>query len=240
MNAYKAIAVDDEFLALTLIENFLQQVPGIELVAKFKAPMKAMEFLHSNPVDLLFLDIQMPVLSGNSLLKTLENPPLTIFTTAYSDYATEAFDLNAVDYLLKPFSFERFLQAINKAKTHLQMRMPTPSVIEEAVEEKSFIPIKVDGNLHKVDFEAIVCVEGWKEYVKFHLKNGKPLVTLESLKNLEDLLPADRFLRVHKSYIIAIPQVKSLVGNMLEMVDGQKVPISRNRKEEVVRVVFYG
>ena len=116
----KTLLVDDEYLALNLLEEFTGKVPDLEVVEKVKSPMRALEILNQTPVDLLFLDIQMPTLSGNNLLKTLKNPPVTIFTTAYSEYAIEAFELNAVDYLLKPFSFERFLQAVNKAKEQLQ------------------------------------------------------------------------------------------------------------------------
>jgi DNA-binding LytR/AlgR family response regulator len=235
MNTYRAIAVDDEYLALNLIENFLTHISDIELVGKYKSPMMALEFLSSQPVDLLFLDIQMPVLSGNNLLRTLKNPPVTIMTTAYSDYAVEAFDLNAVDYLLKPFSFERFLQAVNKAKEQLANQKEV--VLIQSSEAKNFTTIKADGDFHKVFFEEILFIEGWKEYVRIYLQNGKKLVTLESLRNLEETLPEGNFLRVHKSYIVSTARVTTLTGNML-VIGEHKVPVSRTRKEEVVGRIF--
>lgn len=238
MKTFRAIAVDDEFLALNLIENFLSHISDIELVGKYKSPMMALEVLSQQPIDLLFLDIQMPVLSGNNLLKTLKNPPVTIMTTAYSDYAVEAFELNVVDYLLKPFSFERFLQAVNKAKEQLGHRQETtPASLASDPGAKEFLTFKADGDFHRVPFDDILFIEGWKEYVRIYLQNGKKLVTLESLKNLEDTLPGSDFLRIHKSYIVSLPRVTALTGNML-VIGEHKVPVSRSRKEEVVSRLF--
>jgi DNA-binding LytR/AlgR family response regulator len=236
MAAIKTLLVDDEYLALNLLEEFTGKVPDLEVVEKVKSPMRALEILHQTPVDLLFLDIQMPTLSGNNLLKTLKNPPLTIFTTAYSDYAIEAFELNAVDYLLKPFSFERFLQAVNKAKEQLQKKTAEPDIVVPRV-SRDFFSIKVDGKIVKVYFDDILYIEGLKEYVRIVCRDAR-LVTLESLKNLEDLLPADNFVRVHKSYIVAKNKVQSLNGNMLE-IGKQKIPISRGKRDEIVEWIFY-
>ncbi len=236
MATIKTLLVDDEYLALNLLEEFTGQVPDLEIVEKVKSPMRALEILHQTPIDLLFLDIQMPTLSGNNLLKTLKNPPLTIFTTAYSDYAIEAFELHAVDYLLKPFSFERFLQAVNKAKEQLQFRASEPDIVLPTT-SKDFFSIKVDGKIVKVHFDDILYIEGLKEYVRIVCRDAR-LVTLESLKNLEDLLPANNFVRVHKSYIVAKSKVQSLDGNMLE-IGKQKVPISRSKRDEIVEWIFY-
>ncbi len=236
MEAIKALLVDDEYLALNLLEEFSRKVPDLEVVDKVKSPMKALDILNQQKIDLLFLDIQMPTLSGNHLLKTLKNPPLTIFTTAYSDYAIEAFELNAVDYLLKPFSFERFLQAVHKAKEQLYLRQPPTEVILPST-SKDFFSIKVDGKIVKVYFEDILYVEGLKEYVRFVCRDAR-LVTLESLKNLEAILPADNFIRVHKSFIVAKNKVQSLDGNQLE-IGTHKVPISRSKREEIVEWLFF-
>ena len=232
----KTLLVDDEFLALKLLEGYSKQVPYLEIVDSVKSPMKALEILNQQPIDLLFLDIQMPTLSGNHLLKTLKNPPIVIFTTAYSEYAIEAFDLNAVDYLLKPFSFERFLQAVNKAKEQFDLRNKTQTLVQPAT-SKDFFSIKVDGNIVKVNFDDILYIEGLKEYVRLACTETR-LVTLESLKKLEEILPADNFVRVHKSFIVAKDKVQSLEGNMLVIGD-HKIPISRSKKEEIVEWIFF-
>jgi DNA-binding LytR/AlgR family response regulator len=239
MKPIKTLLVDDEFLALNLLEGFIQKVPDLEVIAKEKSPLKALEILNRGEVDLLFLDIQMPTLSGNNLLKTLKHPPVTIFTTAYENYAIEAFELNAVDYLLKPFSFERLLQAINKAKEQIRFRegaVPTSAIVVPQ-KSKDFFSVKVDGKIKKVNFGDILYIEGLKEYVRIVCEDER-LVTLESLKNLEELLPEGGFLRVHKSYIVAKAKVQGLEGNMLE-IGKQKIPISRSKREEVVKAIFY-
>ncbi|MCB9264628.1 MAG: response regulator transcription factor [Lewinellaceae bacterium] len=239
MNAIKTLLVDDEYLALNLLETFINKVPELEVVGKAKSPIKALEILNQQRVDLMFLDIQMPTLSGNSLLRTLKNPPLAIFTTAYSDYAVEAFGLNAVDYLLKPFSFERFLQGVNKAKEQLAHRgrfLEKPELVLPK-QSRDFFSIKVDGKVVKVHFDDILFIEGLKEYVRFVCRDARH-VTLESLKNLEELLPPDNFLRVHKSYIVARNKVQSLNGNMLEIGE-YRIPISRSKREEVVQAIFF-
>jgi DNA-binding LytR/AlgR family response regulator len=233
MSTIKTLLVDDEYLALNLLETFIQDVPGLEVVGKVKSAMAALEVLNSQPVDLLFLDIQMPTLSGVNMLKTLQHQPVTIFTTAYSEYAIQAFDLNVVDYLVKPFPFERFLQAVNKAKEQLKLRRPT---VAPQTAQGDFLTAKVDGKIVKLSYDDILFVEGLKEYVRFVCKNGK-YVTLESLKNLEEQLPAGRFLRVHKSYIVSKEKVQSILGNMLE-IQTHKIPVSRGKRDEVVQAIF--
>jgi two-component system, LytTR family, response regulator LytT len=245
MLKYKVLIVDDEYLALNLLEQFIGQLTDLEIVDKCKSSIQALEILNKEPIDILFLDIQMPVLSGVNMLKTLQRPPATVFTTAYSDYAVEAFDLNAVDYLLKPFSFERFLQSVNKAKAFLSKREPvlvssTPSVFEQnlALENlpKDYLVAKVDGKIEKIFFKDIIVVEGMKEYVKFICVHRNYIV-LESMKNLEDTLPQTDFLRVHKSFIVAKKRVQSLEGNLL-VIEKLKIPISRERKDEIIKEIF--
>lgn len=233
MSTYRVLLVDDEYLALDLLENYVRQVPDLEVVGRYKSPVAALAALQQQPVDLLFLDIQMPGLSGTNFLRTLERPPVTIFTTAYSQHAVEAFDLNAVDYLLKPFSFERFLQALNKARTQLERRYPVSPSPAQAT-----MTVRVDGKLVRVLLDDILYIEGLKEYVRIVCANER-LVTLERLKNLEDQLPADRFLRIHKSYIVAKDKVHSLEGQLLD-VAGHRIPVSRQRREEVVAKLFGG
>lgn len=229
----RTLLVDDEYLALNLLEAYAQQVPELELVGKEKLPMKALERLQNEPIDLLFLDIQMPILSGNNLIKILPNPPLVVFTTAYAEYAIEAFNLNVVDYLLKPFPFERFLQAVQKARQLMNARQSPGSPPADV----NFLSLKVDGKLVKVALDDILYIEGLKEYVRFVCTGNRKYVTLESLRNLEEQLPAQQFSRVHKSYIVAHNKVGALDGNMLE-VGTVKIPISRGKRDEIVEEIF--
>lgn len=238
----KILLVDDEFLALNLLEEFASRIPGLELVGKAKTPMQALELLDNQQVDVLFLDIQMPILSGTGLLKSLKNPPVTVFTTAYSEHAVEAFDLNAVDYLLKPFSFERFLQAVNKAKEALAARNVRSNQISEIPppekEKQGFVTVKVDGRLQKIELAELLYVEGLKEYARFVCAGGRQFVVFERLKNIEEMLPGEGFLRVHKSFIVAKRCVQAIEGNLLDLGGKVKIPVSREKKDEVVRAVF--
>jgi two-component system, LytTR family, response regulator LytT len=221
----RILLVDDEFLALNLLEEYASRIPGLQVVNKVKSGIQALEILEKEPIDVLFLDIQMPMLSGVNLLRALPKKPITIFTTAYSEYAVEAFDLNVVDYLLKPYSFERFIQAVNKAKEAIA---PPPPL--------DFIVVKVDGRLQKIQLSELLYVEGLKEYVKL-VSATKQYVTFERLKNIADMLPEQDFLRVHKSYIVAKHAVHAVEGNLLDL-GKVKIPISREKKEEVVKSIF--
>ncbi len=234
----QTLLVDDEYLALKLLEEYISKVPDFEIAGMVKSPIKAIEILSARHIDLLFLDIQMPTLSGTNLLKTLKHKPVTIFTTAYSEYAVQAFDLDAVDYLLKPFSFERFLQATNKAREQLAQNNQFLSKTELAdkADLHGFITVKTDGKYVKINHDDILFVEGLREYVKIVCKSGYH-VTLEALRNLEAILPASKFQRVHKSYIVSLDKIIALSGNMLE-IDKYEIPIARNKKEEITKIVF--
>ena len=229
MSPIRCLLVDDEHFALALLEKFIGDTPGLAIIASCKSPIRAVEILQREPVDLLFLDIQMPILSGTHLLRSVSLKPVTIFTTAYAQHAAEAFDLDAVDYLLKPYSFERFTQAINKAKDALGRQRPS--------EPDDCLTVKADRQWVKIAMTDIHYVEGWKEYVKIFTGSGK-IITLESLNNLENTLPGDHFLRVHKSYIVAKNKVERLAGDELVLHDGVRVPVARARKKEVVRALF--
>lgn len=237
MNAINVLVVDDEYLALDLLENFIAEVPDLHLIDKVKSPMTAVNILNQGKVDLLFLDIQMPTLSGINLLKTLKNKPVTIFTTAYSEHAVDAFGLDAIDYLLKPFSFERFLQAVNKAKDRLQDSYSEKSPKTETSHgEGGFISIKADSKLIKVFFDDVLYVEGLREYVRI-VTDDERFVTLMSLKELEDVLPKTEFLRCHKSYIVNSGKVRAVEGNLLQL-KGHSIPVSRDKKSEIVKFIF--
>ncbi|QLG45372.1 LytR/AlgR family response regulator transcription factor [Costertonia aggregata] len=238
MSVIKVLLVDDEFLALNLLENYVEQIPGLEIMDKVKCPLAAIDILNQGKTDLLFLDIQMPTLSGINLLKTLKNKPVTIFTTAYSEHAVEAFGLDAVDYLLKPFSFERFLQAVNKAKEQLKKyHLEVSHIGKNTVNaNEGFLSIKADSKLIKVLHRDIMFVEGLKEYVRI-ITAEEGFVTLMSLKELEDILPQDKFMRCHKSYIVNVTKVKSVEGNLLHL-GNRKVTVSRDKKSEIVQRIF--
>lgn len=230
---FRILLVDDEYLALQLLEQYLSQIPNVVVVDKCKSALAAREVLRQETIDILFLDIQMPSLSGVDFLRSLSQPPAVVFTTAYRDYAVDAFDLNAVDYLVKPFPFERFVQALDKAQAACR-----PPVGDLIIPQKSrdFFTIKVDGRLVKVLFADILFVEGLKEYVRIVCTDDR-YVTYERMKNMEDLLPGPAFLRVHKSYIVAKDRVKALEGNQL-VIGEHKIPISRSKREEVVQAIF--
>lgn len=237
----KCILVDDEHLARQLLENFVLKFPRLELVAKCKNPLEAMEVLQNEQVDLIFLDIQMPELTGIEFLQTLSHKPFVIFTTAYTEYALEGYQLDVIDYLVKPFAFERFAQATNKAIERFDLMQradspkpqPTPQQAQPEVPTNDFMTVKADHKLYKVKFADISYVEGMKAYVSFYLPDRR-IVALESLKKLEEQLPAKQFMRIHKSYIVAFDKVSAIEGNQVE-IEGKKLPIGKSYKEEVLK-----
>lgn len=225
----RCLLVDDEHFALTLLEKYVQAVPDLELAGMCRSPIQAVELLQQEPVHLLFLDIQMPLLNGINLLRTISNKPVTIFTTAYAQYAHEAYDLDAVDYLLKPYSFERFEHAVEKARAVLQRRQPEPELA-------GYLTVKADRRLIKIPLSDILYIEGWKEYVKIFTPVEK-IITLESLSQLEHTLPSAFFIRVHKSYIVAKRAVQQLDGDEL-LLGSTRIPVARARKRVVVAALF--
>lgn len=222
------LLVDDEHLALELLENFVQRIPDLHIVGRFRSPIQAIEFLADHPVDLLFLDIQMPQLSGTKLLSILKNPPATIFTTAHAEFAVDAFALDATDYLLKPFSFDRFLQAVQKVRARREHLAVEP--------KQDVIAFRADGRLHRLPATEILFVEGMKEYVRIATKDKRYTVYLR-LHQVESQLPSGAFLKVHRSYTVNIHQVQSLQGNRL-FVGGSEVPVSRDLKADVTARLF--
>lgn len=226
----RCLVVDDEELARALLKNYVARLPHLELAGECKNPLEAMAFLQQHPVDLLLLDIQMPELSGTEFLRTLPQRPLVIFTTAYADYALEGYELDVVDYLLKPFGFERFMQAVSKVSERLKGK-------SAAEVEKDFILVKSEHRLHRLRYEEIVYIEGMREYVAFHTHTGARILSLRSLKQLEAELPTDKFIRLHKSYIAAIQHITALEGNQV-LVAGQKLPLGANYRELVLERLF--
>ena len=237
MQNLTCLIVDDEELARRLLENYIGRLPFLELAGQCKNPLEAMTVLREQPVDLLFLDIQMPELSGVDFLRTLPHKPLTIFTTAYTEYALEGYALDVVDYLLKPIGFERFVQAVNKAAARLAPPVAPPSL--ETPAGKDYLLVKSDHKVHRLPYDEIVYIESMREYVAYHTAASGRILSLGSLKALEEELPAERFLRIHKSYMVNLSKVKSLEGNMLH-IGGAPLPIGASYKEVVVNRIFAG
>ncbi len=226
MRKYNVLIVDDEFLARKLLQEYVQKVESLNLVDCCPDAFKAMETLHREKIDILLLDIQMPDLTGLDLLKTIDNQPATILTTAYSDYAVDAFALGVVDYLLKPFDFLRFLQAINKAIEHV-------SLGENATGKATdYIMVKADYKLYKINYDDLLYIEGQREYVTFHTQS-KRITALFSLKNLEDTLPADKFARVHKSFIVSLHYIED-INKTTVTVAGNKIPIGESYRDYLI------
>lgn len=227
----KCIAVDDEPLALEMVSGFIRQTSFLSLEGRFENAIEALSHINKNEIDLVFLDIQMPDLSGMELARVLEGnkrekKPKIIFTTAYNQFAIEGYKVDALDYLLKPFSYEEFLKASSKAYNYFA-KIPTAK--EE--EAPDYLFLKVEYQLVKVMLKDIIYIEGYKDYVKVHLTNKPaPLLSLTSLKNLEDLLPSKKFMRVHRSFIISLDHIQSITKNTVTM-SNMTISVSENYKE---------
>lgn len=226
MNKLKCIVVDDEPLALGLIVSYVKKTPFLEYVEEFDNPIDAMEFLENNTVDLIFLDIHMPNLSGIEFAHILKVSTKIIFTTAYDQYALDGFKLDAIDYLLKPVSYEVFLKAALKAKRYFT---PRESVGKEA-EGKDHFFIKADYQVKRINYSDILYFEGLKDYVKLYLINSdKPIVFYSTMKALESKLPQDQFMRVHRSYIVALNKIKTIERDRI-IFGNEYIPISKQFK----------
>lgn len=241
----KCIIVDDEFPARILLKEFVEKVPVLELVGSFKSGLEALPVIQTGNIDLMFLDIQMPDITGVNFLKMITNKPLVVFTTAYSEYAIESYQLDVLDYLLKPFSFDRFMQAVGKAMARRsQQQAAATNVAAEAeapadAASKDIMLVKADHKIHRIKFDSIIYIEGLREYVTIFCENNEKVITLESLKNLENTLPASKFIRIHKSYIVRVDKIKALYGNQLK-VEGVKdyLPIGKSYKDIVQSSLF--
>jgi len=225
----KCVIVDDEPLALSVLERYISQMPFLELVEKFTNPVKAFKYLNDNEIDLLFVDIQMPDLTGFELVNNLKKKPVFIFTTAYSEYALEGFKADALDYLLKPIDLPEFAKAVNKAKDWLEIRNEKNSLVEST---KEFLFIKSEYKIIRINFSEITYIQGMSEYVKIHLSNRKPIMSLISLKSLEAQLPPTMFMRVHKSYIVNLQKVNMIERNEIVYDDGTIIPVSQQYKTQ--------
>ncbi|WP_128544327.1 LytR/AlgR family response regulator transcription factor [Larkinella soli] len=239
------IAVDDEPLALGLVCTFIEKTPFLNLIGRYSSAVEALQALHAEPIDLVFLDIQMPDLTGMELARVMEkNPtgtsPRIIFTTAYNHFALEGYRVDALDYLLKPFNYEEFLRAANKARTYFDLinRNTAPALAPAAAPEPEdeYLFLKVEYHLVRIAFNDILYIEGLKDYVKVHLRKdrsegvNRPLLSLTSLKALEDKLPPRRFMRVHRSFIVALDKIEAVTRNTIQI--GQAtIPVSDQYKD---------
>ncbi len=216
----QVLVVEDEPASRDILIKYVSDSPGLHLAGVCENAMQAIDFLNQHQVDLLLLDIQMPGLSGIEFFKSLNNPPAVIFTTAYSEYAVEGFELNAVDYLLKPFPFERFLKAISKLRTKLN---------ENTEAEPAFIMVKSDKVLHKVHFNEIMYVEACGDYLKL-VRDEKNLLVHDTMINFHARLTAQDFVRIHKSYVLNLNFLQQVEGNQVVLKDGVKLPIGKSYK----------
>ncbi|MGE5424016.1 MAG: LytR/AlgR family response regulator transcription factor [Syntrophothermus sp.] len=233
----RVLAIDDEMLALELLEDNIRKVPFLELVKGCRSGFEAMDLLSREKIDLIFLDIQMPDITGIQLLKGLSVKPLVIFTTAYEKYAVEGFELDVIDYLLKPFSFERFLKAVNKAREYIELRerqIPSGSPSESDT-TSSYLFVKSDYKLIKVTIKDILFIEGLKDYIKIY-PGEKPVITLLSMKSIEEKLPASDFTRVHRSYIVNLRKI-SFIQKSTIFIGSHEIPIGENYRDAFFAIV---
>lgn len=219
-----AIAIDDEPLALQVINHFCEKIDFIKLEKTFTKQNEAQKYINNYPFDLIFLDIQMPNKNGIDFYKLLEKDIMVIFTTAFSEYAVEGFNLNATDYLLKPFSFERFETAVQKARNEYQFRHMTNA--------QTHLMIRADYKLYRIEFEEIKYIEGLDDYIQIHLENKSKIVARFSMKNIISKLPENLFIRVHRSFIVPIKKIKTIQNKSI-LIDEISIPIGDTFREEV-------
>lgn len=232
-NKLKCLAVDDEPLALDVIESHLSHFPELELAGRCANAIQAAEILKHKEIDLLFLDIQMPEITGINFFKSLEKKPMVIFTTAYGEYAVEGFELEAIDYLLKPIALERFTKAVEKAKEFYALK--NSGEIESSTMDDEHIFVKSNQKLVRINYNDILYVEAFADYVKIFTPERR-IVTLQTMKNMEAKLPSDKFCRVHRSFILAMKHVQAFSSTEVE-VNGRKIPIGKNYKDNFVSLM---
>jgi len=229
MRSINSLIVDDEPLAREIIQSHLSKIPNWSVADTCMNAEEAYEALLKFDVDVIFLDIQMPIISGIDFLKSLKNPPLVIFTTAFNEYAIKGYELNVVDYLLKPILFNRFFQAIEKVNE----RLANEREVENGKEENSYFFFKYNGKLLKIIFDDIIYVKAEQEYSYIYTKTDKILVSMH-LKKMQEILPENDFLRIHRSYIVAKNKITSILGNTVQIDDSIKLPIAKKSKSSLL------
>ena len=225
----RCIAIDDEPPALKQITGYIEKTPFLELAGTCESGLSAIEFLEKNPVDLMFVDINMPDLNGLDFVKSLEDPPLVVFITAYGEHALEGFRVNAVDYLLKPVSYSDFLKSANKVKKLFDLMEQKPAEINV---NKDFLFIKSEYKILKINVGDIKYIEAMSEYIRIHLVNAKPVMTQVSMKSIEEKLPSDKFMRVHRSFIVNLTKISIIERNRIIFDGTVYIPISDQYKSK--------
>lgn len=238
----KCIIIDDEPLAIDVIESYCKAISSVEVISTFTNAIDALDFINSNTIDLVFSDIEMPNISGIELIKAIEGKtPFFIFTTAYPEYALEGFDLNAVDYLVKPIPFPRFLKAVNRVKEMMKLNETNTSfnvssaggeTLTATPLEDDFIFVKSEYENLKIDIKSIKHIQGLKDYLKIHSETSKPILTLMSFKEIQDKLPENTFIRVHRSYIVNVNKITSIQKNRI-VINEERIPIGESYKSMV-------
>lgn len=226
----KALIIDDEPLAQNIIEQFARKIPSLVIAGKCNDAISAHQWLQNHHADLIFLDINMPKLSGISFLKSLKEAPMVIFTTAYSEYALEGFELNAVDYLKKPFSFDRFCKAFFKAEEILNLKLAASKEEQSEGNKKDYFFLKANKKAYKINFNEVCFIEGLGDYIQVHLDNQKIVANL-SMKRILEILPESKFYRIHKSYIISLEKIELVEGNMV-MICKKRLPIGNSYRQQ--------
>ncbi len=228
----RCLVVDDEPPAREIIRRYVEAVPLLQLAGECGNAIEAFGFLQQQPVDLLFLDIRMPQLNGNDFLKTLKNPPKVILTTAYTEYALEGYELDVVDYLMKPIPFDRFLKAVNKA---YQFNTARTETVTEEKKSDSFVYFRADRKMVKVMLKDILYIESMKDYVKIFTDNGT-IITKQSISSVEEMLPEKAFTRVHRSYIVSLSKIRTFTNELIE-IDKTEIPIGKLYRNGVMKVL---
>ncbi|MEO6731084.1 MAG: LytTR family DNA-binding domain-containing protein [Ferruginibacter sp.] len=232
----RCLVVDDEPPAREIICRYIAQMPMLELVGECSNAMQALSFIQQTKVDLLLLDIRMPQLNGNDFLKTIKHPPKVIFTTAFPDYAIESYELDVIDYLLKPIHFDRFLKAVNKTFELSQAYSPDNSVaVDNTGHTESFVYFRADRKMVKVMLQDILYIESMKDYVKIFTTSGM-IVSKQSISSVEEMLPEKKFIRSHRSFIISLEKIKSFTHELIE-IEKAEIPIGKLYRNSVIKVL---
>jgi DNA-binding LytR/AlgR family response regulator len=226
MNPIKCIIVDDEPLSQEVIRDFIKEIPWLQLQGIYFNALEALDMVHDTNVDLIFLDINMPKISGINFVKSLEKPPMIIFTTAYPEYAVEGFEVDAVDYLVKPVAFERFLKAVNKARDYFEIKQPLS--VDQGT---GFIVLKSDKKMYRIEQRDILYIQSWGDYVKVFTKE-KVIIAAETMKHMEHLL-GQQFIRIHKSYLVSIHSISFIEGNQVKTGD-RYLPVGQTYRDDLI------
>lgn len=227
------IVIDDEPLALKQLGSYVKKTPFLELSGSFYSANDAAEFLPHNTVDVIFTDINMPDISGMDFVKSLSNAPLIVFSTAYEEYAVESFKVDAIDYLLKPYGYDDFLRVSTKVRQYVEWKQAASQAVQLSASSEEYIFVRADNKSVKVLFNSVLYVEAMSEYIRIHFKDGTSIMTFMSVKLMAESLPSTSFMRVHRSYIIALDSISNVRKSEVELVNGRVIPVSASYKDEL-------